>query len=97
MDSLVNVVELQISRAECDSFRNTFGDDAALNSAQTGQRDCSSVMSVETFCFDGGLADDSEATLATMFAGMVLRGHPRSGWRRKEPNRAVGKHPVYVE
>ena len=97
LNTLMNMLEFEVTRAQSNRFRDALGNEPHLNSGQPRQRDSSTVVSVEAFRFHIGLADQAEASLASVLGSVLLRTELGASGRRKNPDLAVGEYAINVE
>jgi hypothetical protein len=97
LDSLVHVLKFEVARAKCDGFRDSLGNESGFDSGKASQRDRSAIVGMEAFRFDQGLADETEAALASVLGCMLLSRLLGSGGSGKDEELAVGEDSVNVE
>src|SRR5579864_5540824 len=93
----MDVLELEVTRAQSDGFGNAFCDQPSLNSCHPCQGNRSAVVGVKAFCLNDGLAGQPEASLAAMLGRMLVHCLPRAGLSGEEEKFAISKDAVYVE
>src|SRR5271167_361295 len=95
---LVDVLDLQIARAQRHGFGDALGDDARLQTTESRQRKTGAVVRAKTLGLDDLVAGDAEAAFVGHLFTLLVRIPPRPATRRgKQEDGALRHHTVHVE